>query len=638
MKKTIIIGHLLILIFNSYSQTSEFSPKELAVINTKAINLLQKYELLINQIGHSIPIDVNEAKSSSESFIELFVNRKVLVYNDLDPSHQLSEFYEAETFASNLILWYPDGLSVLLNYTNAKTTPIRQHDANIFSIDIAIEKKIDGNYLNKQNNKNMENLVFRIAFSVEGKLPVEFKIAGIRNAASQTKVDDLKTMQEVNSEDLSDEELAKAYSGVKTKLKDYANFLALLGDPQESAEDKEFYKESFTKLFQSSQVKIFNDIDSKPKTTLISVPEYLELYATNFPEGIKNISLNIDSAEFGKVSKNDQGGYFTYIYIDKYFSAVSKQKELYKTNDNLMFKINFVKSGNSYASFNIESIDKTGFSYFEASGAGDNNVTLAITPVTRKGISVYGTASYGISALTDENLTSLSLEKDLHEWSIKNNYGMAIGGGINYFFTDALGISSGLELNTFSTKYSLNGTFQDDEYASDVNGNPYYLIVTAEYDSTLSINTLNFPVLFKYIFGKPNSWGFSIDAGLKMTYILSAKYNTTGNYIVSGFWPNSPPSIQTKPGSFIGYEDRTDIELNGDLDYKKISLSGYANMNLLIPLGYYSSLEIGPEVLYGFTNIENNSSDYIDIFGKSTTRKPVTISYFGVNIKYLFKL
>ena len=82
-------------------------------------------------------------------------------------------------------------------------------------------------------------------------------------------------MKEVNSEDFNAEDMAKIQSELKTLLKDYTNFLSLLGDPQEQAEDKEFYKTSFLKLFQNNDTRVYNDISPEPQTSLISVTDYL---------------------------------------------------------------------------------------------------------------------------------------------------------------------------------------------------------------------------------------------------------------------------------------------------------------------------------------------------------------------------
>jgi hypothetical protein len=162
-------------------------------------------------------------------------------------------------------------------------------------------------------------------------------------------------------------------------------------------------------------------------------------------------------------------------------------------------------------------------------------------------------------------------------------------------------------------------------------------MLDANYDSTLSINALSLPILIKYIYAKPGNWGLSVDAGLKLSYLISTKNTVSGNFKTSGDYPVYLGGIILDDTEY-GFFTRTNIDESDNLEYKKINLSAYAKLNIVVPLGFYSSLELGPEILYGLNNLENNNSDYIDIFGKSTARKPVTLSYFGVNIKFVYKL
>ena len=285
--KRVLILFALLLTQISVTEAIEFTAKEKSIIYTNTIKVLETYQTVVNQMGNYVVNDIEKAKSSSESFLELFVNRQVLIYNDLDPAHKLSEFYEAETYASNIILWYPDGLSIQLDMANARVSEIMTHEENVFSIDLMVKKSINGNYLNQTLNKNIEELTFRIAFGMENKSLTNFKIVGIRSSASNFVIDYSKALKEVNSEDFNAEDFAKIKTEIKTVLKDYTNFLALIGDPQEQNDDKEFYKTSFLKLFQNKDTRLYNDIVPEPQTSLISVTDYLTGYITDYPNGIK---------------------------------------------------------------------------------------------------------------------------------------------------------------------------------------------------------------------------------------------------------------------------------------------------------------------------------------------------------------
>jgi len=253
--------------------------------------------------------------------MEQFINRKVLIYNDLDPQHQLSDYYEVETYISNMVLWYPDGIKISLDLKNAKTSEIRKHDEGLYSTDIMVQKKIQGNYLNKSVNTNTEELIFRIAFAEQNNNFNEFKIVGVRNSKSAGFMEDNKALYALKRIELTDNEKEKVLNDIKQVLSDYQRSLILLGDPNETEEDKGFYHKAFMNLFPDSAIKIYNDIEEKPEKNIISVEEYLSNYRDFYPEGIKNLALNIDSAEFGDVIPADDGSFYSYVYTDKFFSG-----------------------------------------------------------------------------------------------------------------------------------------------------------------------------------------------------------------------------------------------------------------------------------------------------------------------------
>ncbi|GAH85950.1 unnamed protein product, partial [marine sediment metagenome] len=143
MRKFTIVIFFSVFSITLFAGPGDFSDKEKAIIYTNSLKILQYYESFINEIGVNVVNDIEKAQSNAEGLIELFINRQVLVYNDLDPSHRLSKFYEAETYSANLILWYPDGVIIELGFENAKVGNIMQHEDNVYSLDILLNKKID---------------------------------------------------------------------------------------------------------------------------------------------------------------------------------------------------------------------------------------------------------------------------------------------------------------------------------------------------------------------------------------------------------------------------------------------------------------------------------------------------------------
>lgn len=640
MKRSGYIFLLLLLTYSPVLLGVEFSSKEKSIIYTNAIKVLDNYQTIINQIGNFVVNDIEKAKSSSESFLELFVNRQVMIYNDLDPAHKLSEFYEAETYSSNIILWYPDGIAISLDLANAKVSEIMTHEESVYSIDLLVKKSINGNYLNQTLNKTVEELTFRIAFGLENKSLTNFKIVGIRNAASNSVIDYSKTLKEVNSEDFNAEDVVKIQTELKTLLKDYTNFLSLIGDPQEATEDKEFYKTSFIKLFQGTDTRIYNDIIPEPQTSLISVTDYLTGFVADYPNGIKNLSINGDSAKFGKVMKSADGSYYTYIDVNKFFSGSYKGKDAFRKMFPLIFKVSFNAEGKTFTGFIINSIDISSVNFYSAAPGteAEQKPGIEIKPVTRKGLGVSLIGSIGQTQINSPDLTSLTVEKDLHSWSYSPLFGYLATLEVSYNLTDNIGLKSGVEFSKYSTKFNLTGNFKSNTLSNDINGASYYKLVDASYDSLIAINYLTVPLLINYTSGKPGTFGFYGETGIKISIPVHSTYSISGNYKTSGYYPSNPPSIDTLDLPELGFYNRENISETGKSDIKGLVVSFYGSIGASIPLGYYSSINIGPEMIIGLSDILRDQKNHTDIFGKTYTHQPTKIKYFGVRIYFNYKL
>lgn len=640
MKRSVILTLLLLFIPGPgiKAEIVDFSVKEKSIIYTNAVKVLDDYQSITNQMGENVISDIEKARSNAEGLLELFVNRQVMIYNDLDPSHSLSEFYEAETYTNNIILWYPDGITINLDLANARVSEIMTHEDNIYSIDILVKKSIDGNYLNQALNRNEEDLTFRIAFSMEARSPDNFKIVGIRSASSDYVIDYSQALREVNAEEFDDEDLTKIQSSVKTILQDYTNFLALIGDPQELEEDKEFYKESFINLFPDSATRIYNDITPDPETNLISITDYLTYYIENFPNGIKNLSINADSAKFGKIMKAEDGSYYTYTDADKFFSGSYKGKDAFRKMFPLVFNISFNAAGKTFSDFRIKSVDISAVDFYEAApeAGTDQLPQIIIRPVTRKGFGMSLIGSFGITSINDKDIETLSLDQNNHSWGVSPLYGFISAIGVSYYFTDNIAVRSGLEFNRYSANFNLSGEFTDNELSTDANSITYYKMITAEYDSLVTINYLTLPLLVNYTSGKPGKLGFFAESGVKISIPQKASYKTSGSYKFIGYYPTD--AITYKDWTELGFYSREDIDESGTMKIKGFNLAFYGSAGINIPLGYYSSITFGPEIIIGLSDILSDKNTYIDIFGKEYTHQPTKIKNFGLRVSLAYKL
>lgn len=640
MKRLVVFTLSLIVSQSITLKAVDFTNKEKSVIYTNAIKVLNDYQSGINQMGIDVVNNVEKARNSAESLLELFVNRQVLIYNDLDPSHKLSEFYEAETYTNNIILWYPDGITINLDLENAMVSDIVSHDATVYSIDILTKKSINGNYLNQTLNKNIEELTFRIAFSLENKVLGDFRIVGIRNASSNYLIDYTQALKEVNIENFTEDDLSKIKNQIKTILKDYSNFLSLLGDPQERTEDKEFYKSSFLKLFPEGEPRIYNDIAPEPESSLISVNDYITAFISDYPNGIRNLSINSDSANFGKVMKSEDGRYYTYTYVDKFFSGNYKGKEVFRKMFPLIFKISFTAEAKVFSNFQISSIDISSVNFYEATpgSAVLKKPEILIRPVSRKGFGMSIIGSFGQTTIKDQNLETLSMEQDLHSWNTSPLYGFIGAIGISYYLDNNIYFRSGIEYNKYSSKFNLTGKYTDNILSTDANSSMFYKIIDASFDSVLTINYITLPLLAGYTSGKPEKLGFYAEGGFKISIPQKATYKNSGIYNYSGYYPSNPVVLQYLNIPELGFYTKENISKTGDIKMKGINIAFYASAGVNIPLGYYSSVTIGPEAIIGLSDILSENKTYTDIFGKSYSHQTTRIRSIGLKICVAYKL
>jgi hypothetical protein len=647
MKKRIThsILAILFLSLSGCNNAQDFSVKNHMIIYSECLNLLNEYQRLVNQLAESGRTGFEGSLGTSERLMGLFINRKVLIYNDLDPQHQLSEYYELETYTSNMVLWYPDGIQIALGLKNATTSEIRKHDEGLYSTDIMVQKKIQGNYLNKSVNTNTEELIFRIAFAEQNNNFKEFKIVGVRNSKSVGFMEDNKALYQLKSIELSPNQKEKLVSDLKQVLNDYQRSLIMQGDPNETEEDKSFYRKAFINLFTDSTVKIYNDIEEKPEKTILSVEEYLNNYRDNYPEGIKNLALNIDSAEFGDVIPADNGYFYCYVYADKFFSGKFQKKNIYRVSVSLVFKIIFQRTDNLFTGFKIESIDRSGLAFLQSTGKIDDQAVPAnqIQPITRKGFHLSAYANAGYSSMVNQNINTLSLETNYHEWQIDPLLAFSGGIGVDYFFGDHIGLGIGAGYAHFSTAYSLEGNFMEGTseqpvISYDVNDDPFQKRINASADSTVTLSCLQFPVQIIGLANKAQKTGLYVRAGIITSVILNAKYNYTGDLYYWGDYSYDSEHHKAQVDSLLlselGFYEKTDHE-GETAGLKKFFISGTLSAGINIPLAYFTTLQIGPVFNFNITDIAEKS-DYYDIFGTKYAHKPVSLSYLGLEISIRF--
>lgn len=634
MKKTISVLAFslfsLQLIFAQQDRT--ISNKTKLTIYTEAYKAIVQYQECINNIGACVAENHDLAKAYANTFTNLFINKKVSIYNDLDPKKSLSEIYEVDTYINNMLLWYKNGIRVDLDFENAKVQNIVHHTDNIFTIDIILSKKIDGTYINNTVVDNTENLNFGIAFSMENYTkPSNFKFARIKEANSKASIK-VENLYDLAGEQLPQEELQKIHNALRIPLNDYCNFLTLMASNEEFDSDKEFYKERVLSIFKNPEVPVADDLSDNASAGQISIDNYLKKYVSSFKQSNAIVAFDIDSTSFRNVIKDNKNTYTTHVSVNK---------KLYNNSEVLQWKtiikFEFVKREGNYTDFKITDISNS------ASLQKKNNDILekieVLGKISRKGFSITGKIGTGVHSYISQDLSNIPLNESTYSWNKKNNYGNILAEmSLAFYPYGKVGFSTGFGYSNIATSYNLDGKYKKEE--EELNDYNYlqYPLISAKYDSTIAFSTMYIPLHCHIHSSNAGNFGFYGTAGTSIEFIRSASYSRSGNFTLSAMLADTSNGIRyLLPQYSGGFEisgDKTEtihsfskpsinIELSAGTEY-------YINNFTSITLGFYFS--------YGLNDLEKDKLTVKNIFNDRIIHRPSHFKKQGVIIGVQYKL
>jgi len=385
-------------------------------------------------------------------------------------------------------------------------------------------------------------------------------------------------------------------------------------------------------LFKDSTLSVANDIEPNPKNRWITLSEYKRNLKLAYPDGIKNLGMNIDSAEYGKVIPEGSEKFYINGYIDKFFSGKYMSKTVFRDNSKYDFKVSFERDDNTFKNFKLASVDKFGVNLYNQNGVAVELPQNRITTLKRNGLYLGLSMGGGVTKVSDPNLTGNSILS----WEANGKSAMNIGAKATWYLSNRLGVAVGLGYSRSSANASLTGSFQNSIYSTDVNNDQYLKNVIAAYDSLLNFSYFSVPI--SAIFhsnSNPEQWGFYAEAGVVASFDLNSSYQTTGNFATSGTYVhNGIESIVTDP--YFGFVNRSNINSTGKSSISGLGISVQASFGITYPLNYFTTLYFGPEVSWSLSSI-TNASNFTDAFGVTNAAKRVAISKYGVKFGVSYK-
>jgi len=210
---------------------------------------------------------------------------------------------------------------------------------------------------------------------------------------------------------------------------------------------------------------------------------------------------------------------------------------------------------------------------------------------------LYLTFGIGGGAQTDK------LDFSNPENTFSSGAGICAGAGLQYFFTNHIGVGAGLSIRSLKSEAVLNYTTTQENV--DTDGETY--VHNTSYQDLLekqSILTMGIPVelLYQGKFGK--SWKFLGGIGLKPTFQLSGKTEVTGGNIAThGYYSRLDVDFYDMENhNFKNYDD-----LSGDISTKP-SVNLIGDLQLMYALTHNIDLVLGLNAELGLNDIHENDN------------------------------
>ena len=180
--------------------------------------------------------------------------------------------------------------------------------------------------------------------------------------------------------------------------------------------------------------------------------------------------------------------------------------------------------------------------------------------------------SGGVSMNKIINEGILSVSEITRDNKIK--YSGSFGLELGYFFSGSIGISTGIDYNSYSAELSLNSytnTFtttdsEDETYERHISG--------SDIRELQNISFLSVPVCLNFRIPAGTAFGLFLQAGANLSIPVNHEYKSTGTFTFSGYYPSYNILLHDLPE--YGFPTDAAISTTGKLELKSYNIEGLA--------------------------------------------------------------
>jgi len=225
---------------------------------------------------------------------------------------------------------------------------------------------------------------------------------------------------------------------------------------------------------------------------------------------------------------------------------------------------------------------------------------------------------------------------------IRNSFSGSFESG--YSFSKSIGLSIGLGFDSYKTDLSLN-TYANKFNSIDSENESYERrIAGTDIKEIQTISFLNLPLCIDFQLPVSSRFGFFLQTGISFSIPMSKKYNSSGTFTYTGFYPAYNALLQDLPA--YGFVSNTEIKSDGSLELKTFNIDGMANAGfqylirnkIRIALGIHYNRSLSNISKYSSPDSFQLSSDINQINSMMGGSSKVTAQSIGLRLSFRYYL
>lgn len=366
-------------------------------------------------------------------------------------------------------------------------------------------------------------------------------------------------------------------------------------------------EKDFISMFASQNTLIYGMGLNPDGKKQIPVYKYIELIQSTFDEE-SEIIVGLTNIKIKNPVKINSDKYLYKVTALQSFTAFKKDDNDFAAIDKVILEIEFSLSSNVAYIVSVEVLEET------------------------KGLFISPNLSAGLFAIKGDLASGLT--GDLLQTS---QVSFSFGVGVDYMFTENIGITTGFSMVNYNSSFSLSGFEQEPYRTIDKDGDEYDLhAATSDIVNDVKLKYIEIPIGIALRFG-----GFIVRLGVKYGIAGSSTSEfSEGSITTTGYYPKYSVTLYDIPE--YGFDTYSMDGVEGSVEHKS-TLSGFFELGYNAALSQKISISILGFYQTSFSSVYDSENAYLTSGGETYTSvlnvmESPKISAFGLKVGLDIKL